>query len=136
MMLFASGQSTPGSARRSALRSIQSIVPWRLSPRNVARRSAAPGGAAACAKRTVSKPSAIARARIASEIEFGIVGDRRLAGQAVGEQRAEGRPRLDAQVPFAGGRILRPRNFAEIVERRQMRRDGEIGEQARSEEHT
>src|SRR3569832_933771 len=120
MMLFASGQSVWGSARRSALRAIHSIDPCRPSPRKAPRRAADPPGAAARVKRTTSKPSARARARIAprgSEIELGIVHDRRLTGQAVREQRTEGRPRLHADVPFVHGRIFLPRDFTEIVER-------------------
>src|SRR5512146_1907059 len=121
-MLFASGHNVDGSLRRFTLRSIQSIDPWRPPPRNCSRRAPARGGALAPANLTVSKPSARARAEIASrnadlEIELCIGGRRRLARHPVRKQTAKRGPRFDPHIPFRGGGMFRPRNFSEIVQR-------------------
>src|SRR5437762_3657041 len=133
MTVFASGHSTFGLARRSAFFAIQSMAPCRSSTRKVCRSARARGGVSAAAKRTTSKPSRKACARISvrmSGIEFGIMGNWRLSRHAVGEQRTEARPRLHLHVPFGRGGMLRPRNFAEIVKRGNVRRNSEIAERA------
>src|SRR5579872_3516074 len=64
----------------------------------------------------------------ASEIEFGIVGNRRLPRYAIGEQTAEAGPRFQPVIPFGKRRELVPRNLAVIIQRRQMRRERKVGE--------
>ena len=65
---------------------------------------------------------------LVSEIEFGIMGDRRLARHAVGQDGAEAGPRFHPHIPFAGGGKFAPRHFAEIIQRRQMRRHRQIAQ--------
>ena len=62
------------------------------------------------------------------KIEIGVVLRRRQAGDVVGEERTKARPRLDARVPFLGGLVLVPRHVAEVVEARQLRRGGDVGD--------
>ena len=95
----------------------------------------------ALAKPQVSKPSRRASARISSlnarlgglsfgwlEVEIVIVRDRREARPAIGQDRPEARPRLQLHVPGLGRREVLPRHVAEIVEHRQVRGGGEVGE--------
>src|ERR1051325_1600365 len=131
--VLACGHRAFGLARRSAFFAIQSIAPWRSSARKISKSAAEPGGDSAAAKRTTSKPWRSASARMAarrSGVELGIVRHRRLARHPVGQQRAEGGPRFHPHVPFRRRGILRPRNFAEIVEGGEMRRDRQIAEAA------
>src|SRR5690348_4205271 len=132
-MLLASGQRLTGLARRSSFDAIQPIEPCQPWARKSRRWPAAPGKSVALAKRTTSKPSDCARARMVSrmsEVEFCIVHHRRLAGHAVAEQSTKRGTRLDADVPLAGERKLRPGNLAEIVERRESGGDCEIAKGA------
>src|ERR1700741_5576603 len=100
--------------------------------KNSASVSPAMAGTATRANPAASKPSSRARARMVSfrslKIELRIMRHRRLAGQAVGEKRPERRPRFHPRIPFGGGRMLGPLDFAEIIQRRQMRRQRKIGE--------
>src|SRR6185312_17382346 len=63
----------------------------------------------------------------ASEIELRIMRHRRLARHAIGEQRAERGARFHPRVPFGKGGKFGPGDFAEIIQRRNMGGDGEIG---------
>src|SRR5580658_7682002 len=102
----ASAHIARGWARRSAVRSIQSMVPWRPAATNSASLADAGQGASTRAKPQASKPSAFASSRISclaeSEVEVVIVRRRRQAGPAVGEQRAETRPGFQLHVPGLG----------------------------------
>src|SRR5580704_103960 len=113
---FASGHRAEGAARRSALRAIQSIVPCRPSARNVARCSPERSAPEACANFTASKPQSFAKARMdprgSSGVELGIMRYGRLAGDAIGEQGAEGGPRFHLHIPFGRDGELRPRHLA------------------------
>src|ERR1043165_6613338 len=62
------------------------------------------------------------------EIELRIMGHRRLTGQAIGKERSERGARFQARIPFGNGQVLRPRNFPEIIQRRQVSRERKIGE--------
>src|SRR5580704_14120021 len=73
-------------------------------------------------------PGAAIRAECRSEIEIGVVLGRWHAGQVVGEDRAEARARLDARVPVLGRFVVVPRHVAEIVQARQVRRRGDVGD--------
>ena len=48
------------------------------------------------------------------------------AGYVVGEERPEARARLDPRVPFLRRLVVLPRDVAEIVEARQVRRRGDV----------
>ena len=56
------------------------------------------------------------------------MADRRLAGHAIGQDGAEGGARFQAHIPFGRGGEIRPRHFAEIIQRRQMRRHRQIAQ--------
>ena len=61
-----------------------------------------------------------------SEIEIRIGSRRRHTTQIVAKQRPERRPRLDPLIPGFYQGIIRPRNIAEIVNHRKMRRGRQI----------
>src|SRR5580698_6949066 len=53
---------------------------------------------------------------------------RRRAWDVVGEDGAEARARLDPRIPFLGRLMRIPRDVAQIVERREMGRRGDVRE--------
>ena len=87
--------------------------PW--SARSLAR-SRQPGGRVGAGGRPVL------------EVEVGVVRGSRHAAHLIGEDGAEGRPRLHPRVPGLRRRFLLPRHFAEIVDHRERRPGGEVGE--------
>src|SRR3569833_4042203 len=115
--------SAAGLERRSAVSAIQSMSPCQPLANAASSFSRKSGRAAADVMPNASKPSVLARAlssstrAVGSEIEIGIAGVGRHAADAVGEQRAEGRARLDARVPVPRLDRSLPVHVAEVVER-------------------
>src|SRR5262245_52094322 len=128
----ASGHRARGWARRSAVSAIQAISPWRPAATNSARRAPAGHGPVTEAKRQTSKPrfSALSRtsSRSASEIEVVIVAGRLQAGPAIGQDGTEGGPGLQLHVPGLDVVEAAPRHVPEVVDHRELRRGGEVGQ--------
>src|SRR5262245_37393448 len=88
--LRASGQSTRGSARRSALLRSHAMSPSRPPARKAAKPSRASGALSARAKRTASNPNERANARMASRSGFACVFGIGLIPGLVGSEPAGG----------------------------------------------
>src|SRR5690242_493643 len=92
-----------------------------LSSRSKTWRSSTP-----ISRRTQSLPSPASRNGL--EIQIGVVLGWRRARDVVGQERPETRPRLDAGIPFLGGLVLIPGHVAEVVEGREVRGRGNVGQ--------
>src|SRR5215468_9933249 len=147
MMLLTSGQIARGDLRRSAFAASQAISPWRPSARKASSASPARRGGSALAKRTAAKPMCFASFAIRSfnisamtqtrkitsplKIEVGVGPGRDEAGDAVGKQWPERRPRLEQRKPALHRLVVLPEHLAEIIECRKMCGGGKVGEARR-----
>src|ERR1700759_2745742 len=68
----------------------------------------------------------------ASKIQIGVMRWRRGGRNLIRQDCAEAWPRLHPRIPILGGGAVRPVQFANEVQRRQMSRGGEIRERKRA----
>ena len=62
------------------------------------------------------------------KIQIGVMRRRRGAGKQVREQGPEARARFHARIPELGVLMLAPRHVADIIDDREMRGGGDIGQ--------